>query len=180
MSSGERAVERYWSVPVSLSQVGEAGRHFDLVADPATCAAVAAHAGLAALPRLEAHFDVTRHGRAGLRVAGQVFATVEQLCVVTLEPVVNEIAEPVDLVFVPDAGTASNQLETEVPAEDEPEELVGGQVDLGSIAVEFLVLGIDPYPRRPDAVLEVPANQQNELTGPFAGLASLKRGQAPG
>ena len=59
----------------------------------ATRAAMAKRAGLAALPRLEASFDVTRHGRGGLHVVGRVSATVGQTCVVTLEPIENEIDE---------------------------------------------------------------------------------------
>ena len=29
-------------------------------------------------------------------------------------------------------------------------------VDLGAVATEFLLLGIDPYPRKPGAVFEAP------------------------
>jgi len=172
--------ERLWSVPVAVSEVSEAGRHFDLVADAATRAAIAAHAGIVGIPRFVASFDVTRQGRSGLRVVGQVSATVEQTCVVTLEPMENEIVEPVDLAFTPASGPAAQQAEVEIPVEDAPEELVGGVVDLGAIAIEFLVLGIDPYPRRPGAIFEAPESRQDERAGPFAGLAALKRGQTPG
>src|SRR6478609_8466571 len=63
-----------WSVPVALDDIAEIGQHFDLVAEDATRAAVARTAGLRELPRLEASFDVTRHGAGGLRVAGKVSA----------------------------------------------------------------------------------------------------------
>ena len=43
---------------------------------------------------------MTRHG-SGLRVQGRVSATVGQTCVVTLEPLANEIEEAIDLVFAP-------------------------------------------------------------------------------
>ena len=89
----------------------ETGRHVDLVADPETRAAIAELAGVAGLPRLAAEFDVTRHGRGGLRVVGSVSATVEQTCVVTLEPIESEIDEPIDLVFVPGAAAPSEDAE---------------------------------------------------------------------
>ena len=57
-----------WSVPVKIEEVTEAGRHFDLVADAGTRAAVARVAGLRDLSRLEATFDVTRRGADGLHV----------------------------------------------------------------------------------------------------------------
>ena len=84
-------------MPVALNEVPETGRHLDLVADAHARAAIAKLAGLAALPRLAASFDVTLHGRDGLHVVGEVSATVHQTCVVTLEPIENEVDEPIDL-----------------------------------------------------------------------------------
>jgi uncharacterized metal-binding protein YceD (DUF177 family) len=133
---------------------------------------VARTAGLRELPRLEASFDVTRHGAGGLHVAGKVSATVGQTCVVTLEPLVNEIDEAVDLIFLPGTGVAE-QPKAEV--RDGPESLVEGKVDLGAIATEFLVLGLDPYPRKSDAVFQPPADDE-PAPGPFAALAALKDG----
>ena len=57
--------------------------------------------GLSALPRFTASLDVSRQGRDGLHVVGRVSATVGQTCVVTLEPIENEIDEAVELVFAP-------------------------------------------------------------------------------
>ena len=141
--------ERPWSAPLAVSEVPETGRHIDLVADEGTHAAVAKLAGLADLPRLAASFDVAPHGRGGLHVVGRVSATVGQTCVVTLEPIENDIDEAIDLVFAPASALppALAGGEVEVPVEDAPEPLVGGQIDLGAIAIEFLIVAIDPYPR---------------------------------
>src|SRR5271156_3377550 len=54
-----------------------------------------------------------------------------------------------------------------------PEPLIGGVVDLGALATEFLILGLDPYPRKPGAVFELPQDVKPE-PGPFAALAGLK------
>ncbi|HEY6993121.1 MAG TPA: DUF177 domain-containing protein [Xanthobacteraceae bacterium] len=171
---------RLWSVPLAASEVPESGRHVELAADEAARAAVARLAGLAALPRLDASFDVTPHGRGGLHVLGRVSATVGQTCVVTLEPVTNEIDEAIDLVFSPAAASppvaGRDGGEIEVPAENAPEPLVGGRIDLGAIATEFLILAIDPYPRKPDAVFQ-PPTAGDDTAHPFAALAALKGGQ---
>ena len=90
-----------WQVPVAIEDVAETGRHFDLVADNDVRAAVARVVGLRDLPKLEANFDVTRHGADGLHVSGRMSATVGQNCVVTLEPLTNEVEEDIDLVFAP-------------------------------------------------------------------------------
>jgi uncharacterized metal-binding protein YceD (DUF177 family) len=174
----ERRSERPWSVPVALSDVPETGRHFDLVADAQTRDAIARLADLTALPRLTAGFDVTLRGRHGLHVVGHVSATVGQTCVVTLEPIENEVDEAIDLVFTPGAASpspASSGEEIEISAEDESEPLADDTVDLGALATEFLLLGIDPYPRKPGAVFETPA-PDDDAAHPFAALAALKKG----
>jgi uncharacterized metal-binding protein YceD (DUF177 family) len=167
---------RPWSVPVKRGDVPETGRHFDLTPDRAARDAIARLAEVVDLPRLEATFDVAHHGRGGLRVVGHVSATVGQVCVVTVEPIESEIDEPIDLVFLPAAASlpaGQEDGEIEVPAEDEPEVLVNETVDLGAIATEFLVLGVDPYPRKPDAIFEAPAAGDSSAR-PFAALAALK------
>ena len=58
--------------------------------------------------------------------------------------------------------------------EEPPEPLADGKVDLGALASEFLLLGIDPYPRKPGAEFAPPqAAEAGEH--PFAGLEALKK-----
>jgi uncharacterized metal-binding protein YceD (DUF177 family) len=178
--SGPATGQIPWQVPVAVEEVAEDGQHFDLIADADTRAAVAKVAGLRDLPRFEAAFDVTRHGHGGLRVAGHISATVGQSCVVTLEPLVNEVAEDVDLVFMPQAAAAkAGDAGSDQPRADETEPLIGGSVDLGALATEFLILGLDPYPRKPGAIFQPPADSKPD-EGPFAALAALKKGRDGG
>ena len=172
-----------WQVPVAIDDVAETGQHFDLVADNDVRAAVARVVGLRDLPRLEANFDVTRHGADGLRVSGRVSATVGQNCVVTLEPLANEVEEDIDLLFAPPHPPVARKASDDEAAEEDserpqrswngPEPLIGGAVDLGALATEFLILGLDPYPRKPGAVFEPPQDVEPDA-GPFAALAGLK------
>ena len=171
-----------WHVPVAVEDIAETGQHFDLVADAAVRTAVARLAGLRDLSRLEATFDVMRHGAAGLRVSGQVLATVGQNCVVTLEPLAYDVEEEVNLLFLPHSIPAPQHDEAGTRREprdvrwDDPEPLIGGVVDLGALATEFLILGLDPYPRKPGAVFEPPQDVRSD-SGPFAALASLTKGR---
>jgi hypothetical protein len=172
-----------WSVPVELARVSaETGAHFALTADADARAAIARIAEIRELPRLDATFEVTRQGDDGLHVVGQVSATVGQNCVVTLEPLVSEIEEKVDLLFSPplpgielendeddESGKRSGWSKRNL---DGPEPLLGGAIDLGALAIEFLILGIDPYPRKPGAKFE-PLQDLKPDPGPFAALAGL-------
>jgi uncharacterized metal-binding protein YceD (DUF177 family) len=187
MNQTQRPASAPWSVKARIDNVPEEGAHFDLSADDATRAAIAALTSLQALNRLEASFDLSRRGR-GLQVVGEVSAMVGQICVVTLEPVENEIREAINLVFVPGARapqaeadpSAADDLGSEdLGAKEPPEELVDGTVDLAALAVEFLLLGIDPYPRKPDAVFEAP-RIGDATAHPFAALAKLREKQDRG
>ncbi len=166
-----------WSVPVAVEDVPETGLHMEIEASEPVRAAIAKLAGLRELPRLAASFDLTRQG-AGVHVSGHVTATVVQTCVVTLETVESELDEAVELSFSPSvAAPAATSAEGHhaVPDEEEPPEpLIGGAVDLGALAVEFLLLGVDPYPRKAGAEF-VTAKVEDGGDHPFAALAGLKK-----
>ncbi len=168
--------ERPWSVPVRVDDIIEA-RHVELEASPEMRAALAQPVGVVAIDRLSASFDVARRGRDGFHVGGEVRATVRQTCVVTLEPVTNQISEPIDVDFAPpraDKLNEVNEIELNADAPDEPEPLTGNSIDLGLVATEFLILGLDPYPRKPDAAFAAPA-ADDVAAHPFAALAALKK-----
>lgn len=168
---------RPWSVPVRVEDVPETGLSIHLCADQSVRERIARIAEILALPRLEADFAVTRRGR-GLRVVGEVQATVLQTCVITLEPIENGIVEAVDLTFAPTGDGDAPGLACGADTEP-PEPLHNGCVDLGAVATEFLILGVDPYPRKPGAVFAPPA-AAGPRNGPFAALATLKRRQDEG
>jgi uncharacterized metal-binding protein YceD (DUF177 family) len=168
-----------WSVPVTVGEIPETGLHVDLTADSGTRDAVAAAVGVEAIPSLEANFDLIRIGADGVRLAGRVQATVVQSCVVTLEPLENRIDEAVELVFLPEpAGPADAAGLQPSEGEEPPEMLKDGRIDLGAVAVEFVFLGIDPYPRKPGAVFDAPVDD-DASSHPFAALAALKKGENP-
>ena len=127
--------------------------------------------------RIEAVLSLTcrfRLRRAGAAVLadGALDARVVQSCVVSLEPVEQEVHELFTLRFVP-SGEEREDDDPEAPDELPYE---GGRIDLGEAAAEQLALALDPYPRRPDAVLEA-GGEEDGTANPFAGLAWLKRAQ---
>jgi uncharacterized metal-binding protein YceD (DUF177 family) len=124
------------------------------------------------LPQLSAVFDVTRQG-AGAHVSGRVSALVGQTCVVSLEPIESKLDEAIDVTFGPPGAAARTD------ADEPPEPLVGGSVDLGALATEFLILGIDPYPRKEGAQF-APPKAEEAGKHPFAVLAPLKKSLGSG
>lgn len=171
-------IERPWSVPVQLAEIPAGGRHLALVPDAETRAALARSLGLAGLPRLEAEFELMPLATDGVKVSGSVAATVEQTCVVSLEPLVNEVNERIELVLVQPGAMPPPRatLDIDVTGEsDLPDVLRDGAVDLGEVATEFLALGIDPYPRKEGVTFEPPASADDPASRPFAALSAWKK-----
>jgi uncharacterized metal-binding protein YceD (DUF177 family) len=110
-----------------------------------------------------------------VRVNGQVRARIGQTCVVTLEPVESDLEESVDLVFAPQLAESTQAIDRRTGQEEPPEPLVGGKLDLGAIATEFLLLGIDPYPRKAGAELGPIIRADDGSARPFAALEALKK-----
>lgn len=165
-----------WTAPVRLDDIPPGGREVVLVADAAIRAVLAREAGVLAVPRLEACFSLQRRGQDAVHVKGHVSGAVEQTCGVTLEPLINEVNETIDLAFSA-AASQGSQAEEEVVASsgssDAPEPLVDGTLDLGALAVEFLLLGVDPFPRKPGVEFSPPQDEPGG-SSPFAALAKLK------
>jgi len=167
-----------WSVPVAVEDIPDTGLHIAIDAPAATRAALAELAALRELPQLSAVFDLTRQG-AGVHIAGQVSARVGQTCVVTLEPIESDIQEAVDITFAPAPGGGTlaepkSARKRTSGGDEPPESLVDGTLDLGALATEFLILGIEPYPRKAGAQF-APPKVEDGGEHPFAALESLKK-----
>ena len=70
----------------------------------------------------------------------------------TLEPVQQEISEPIDRIFLPGgekdyAGPANAEVFVDLEGEDMPDHFEGNEADLTDLIVETLALAVDLYPR---------------------------------
>jgi uncharacterized metal-binding protein YceD (DUF177 family) len=176
-STENKAREISWSLPVVVADIGGNGLRVSLEANEIERIEIGRAAGLRDLPKLSAEFELTPLGRDEVRVVGRVDAVVGQTCVVTLDQIENTLSEPVNVIFAPPsmiAETADSDPDKEV-TNDPPEPIVNGRIDLAKLAVEFLILGIDPYPRRADAAFEPVNTPPAPEDHPFAGLAALKQ-----
>jgi len=169
-----------WRAPVSVAQIPERGLHRELNADEAQRKVMAEVGGLREVISAHASFDVTPTSGGRFHVAGHVRARIGQTCVVTLDPIENDIDEEIDLIFAPPeqipelSDLVDDAAESDVEIPDPPEPIVNGVIDLGRLATDALFLGIDPYPRRPDAVFEPPVVAADPQDHPFAALKALQ------
>lgn len=170
---------RHFTRLQGIAEITPEGVSVTVEANAEERAAIAKAAGLIGLDRLTGAFSLHPIAGGGVRVDGDVEADVTQTCVVSLEPVANRVAETVSVRYVPpeqitDHGGSEDDELVASEAED-VEPLTGQTIDLGRLAEEFMLLGLDPYPRRSGAEFAAAGTTaESGSDKPFAALAALK------
>jgi len=98
--------------------------------------------------------------------------------VVSLEPVVSHVQAEISQLYILDPEiSAPREHVIDVAADDPPEAIGRGGLDLGEVVAQNLAMALDPYPRSPQAKVAATAQTAAEpvATGPFAVLSALKR-----
>jgi uncharacterized metal-binding protein YceD (DUF177 family) len=170
------------SRPLKTDKIPQGGIKEHIVARPEERAALAKRLKILDLLRFEAHVDVDPERDSMLVVSGTLFAEVVQQCVVTLEPITEEVRERFDLLYAPahtikqDADGNLGDGEAELP-----EPIENGVLDLGEVVAQQLAMAINPYPRKEgaiwqDIVVEPPPEDHvtNKAKNPFAKLKLVK------
>lgn len=156
---------------------------FTVTASDAERQALATDAGVQEVEAFSAQFDIAREGQEGFKVTGAVRAQVRQTCVVSLDDFSSRLEEPVKVLFLPEADVsrlaaeraAQPQHDEEAAQDDLPDPIVDGRIDLGALAAEIMMLGLDPYPRKPGVVFAEPEPSATaDVVSPFAALKQLK------
>jgi uncharacterized metal-binding protein YceD (DUF177 family) len=173
--------------PVAVDSIKAAGQHMDVTLGEGEAASLAKFLGLASIERLKARYKVTRNGDHAA-IKGTLEAEVHQICVVSLEPFPVKVREDVAMKFAPESEIekmearllaqsedSSIDLGNVIDADNFPEPVIDGRIDLGAATTEFLSLALPPYPRKPGVVF-AEAESAGERQSPFAVLARLKQG----
>lgn len=169
------AVSDAWNPIVNLRDATRSGFKRRLTAPEAVRKDQARLLNLVAIRSLSADLTLTPW-MDGASLTGRFSAEVVQTCGVTLEPFDARVEGEIDLKLVPEGSAAAPEIGAEVDldpeADDPPEVLEGSDIDLGHYVFEHFALELDPFPRKPGAVFEAPAEPTN--ISPFAALANLK------
>lgn len=165
---------------IRVDSMPPTGRELKLTVGEVNRAQVAALLDVAEVQALEVSLHAVKF-RGGMRVTGRLTASVVQPSVVTLDPVRQEISEPIDRVFLPGSekprgSTANAEIFVDLEGEDLPDHFEGPEADLSSLIIETLALAIDPYPRAEGESLDaLGLTVPDEEGSPFASLKSLKK-----
>lgn len=168
---------------INVDELTRDRTEIDLAADEREREALAARFSLPSIEALEARLLITRPNNAGpIRLDARLKADITQSCVVTLEPVVSQIACDFSCTFTADSDEAESPVLDIDPEEaDPPEILTNGEFDAGELVAEYFGLEIDPFPRAQNADFEdlVKSGKVNQDTkaNPFSVLKDLGGGK---
>ena len=164
-----------WSVPLKLSEVDRGPVELRLQPDDAARVRIAAAIGVDSLDRLTAELTA-RTWLDGAELSGRIDAEVTQTCGISLDAFKTPIRSNFTIRVLPPgsphAPSDPEELVIDPEGEDPPELLDSETVDVGGYVVEYLLLEVDPFPRKPGAVFEPP--EAPAAISPFAKLAELK------
>ena len=160
------------------TQIPETGLRESRSATEAERAVVASELELLACDGLDARFSIRALGKGHYRLAGDLKARLQQNCVVTLEPVDDEVRATFDVEYSPASGlpqSTADEVEALSAAEVEPIER--GEIDVGRIVFETLAASLNPYPRKDGVSFDAKGLADGDSpAGPFDVLKKLKDG----
>jgi len=109
------------------------------------------------------------------QVSGNIKLIAERTCIVTLENFIETTEGVFDEYFTTSPEQATDQSEHLLidPDEYEVTLLEQDSIDIGELALQHLVLALNPYPRAPDAPLAAGDGTIAKTQRPFAGLDAL-------
>lgn len=171
---------RLHDATVRIDAMPAAGREIVLATDADERAELARLLGVSSVEMVHARLLAVKF-RGGFRVTGDLTATVVQPSVITLEPLTQQVAEPIDRVFLPGkerdyAGPANAEIFVDLEGDDLPDHFEGNEADLTDLIIETLALGIDLYPRGAgEAVEKLGIELAPPEVSPFAALEALKK-----
>jgi hypothetical protein len=167
--------DRLFSRVVRVDALPRDGQVVTIEATPGEREELASFYQLPAIAALTATLRLEPWGPGGAHVTGAVHSELTQICVLSLEPFLATLDEPVDVQFAPQMAADSKSLPGKktqtfsLADEDEPDPVVNGRIDLGALTAEFFALGLDPYPRKPGAVLG--EENLDPIASPISALA---------
>ena len=180
---------------VATGDVPPKGVEIPFEANETERAALAERFGIPGISRLVGVARFRPWRKTGLTLDCDYEAVLTRQCVVTLEPMTEEISEEFTQHYLPEeqierdarfSSADEQEILIDPEANEPPEALIGGdKADYGEAVAEQLSLAMEPYPRKPDAAFEGHMEEaregeddaEEERENPFAILGKLKENE---
>jgi len=168
--------------PFNVEDIRDDGKStLEIEASEAERVLLAQAYGLPAIGALKARYRLVKRGKC-VSVTGEIRARLTQVCVVTTDPFESDIIEPVEIEYAPESLVTeawerlaeAESANPNAPAQEPPDVIVDGKIDLGALTAEALALALDPYPKKPGVAFVDVMEPEDLSESPFAALARLK------
>jgi hypothetical protein len=150
-----------WSHVVDIDKLSSEPRTFTFSADERQRIDLARRLAIVSIEEAKAVVTLQKIGGGIVHALGTVRAELTQACVVSLAPVPVHIEDEFEGWYGDKTATAvsfakarserevkKGHTEIEVMEESaDPEPIIGGKIDIGELATQYLSLALDPYPR---------------------------------
>lgn len=148
MTSDKNTLVNEFSRLFDLYRVGKLPVRQSIKANAQECQKLADRLDVQTIEVLEGAFTIKYFSRAqGYNVDGEIHATVIQTCVLTSELITQTIVVPIHINYR--SGLTDEQLiELDLSSERDIIGFDDPNVDFGEMAVQYLSLHIDPYPKK--------------------------------
>ena len=183
-----------WSYLIDVDKLGDEPKIFTFEADERQRTDMARRLAILSIEHAKASVTVQRAGGGLVHAMGTVAADVTQACVSTQVPVKSHIQDEFEGWFGDKAGAVSfakarsereakkGHAESEILEESvDPEAIIGGKIDVGELATQYLSLALEPYPRAEGAgkeyLIEPPQDDKEGAAirkSPFEALKDWK------
>ncbi|MCH8201982.1 MAG: hypothetical protein IH996_02635 [Proteobacteria bacterium] len=160
---------------------------FQFEASEDECRALADRLGILVLHNFKVAGGVRRVTAGGdIHLSGHIQAALDQNCSITLEPIWERVNTSFNIRFSDriSEDTPIGQFEEQL-GDRSLEPMPAGPVDVGEIAVQYLSMAINPFPRTSGATLDAPAiegvamlseEDDRKARSPFSALKKITDG----
>ena len=153
---------------VDVDDITSDPRDYRLAANADQCAAIAKRLRVEGAEKFEGAVTLWREGQDVL-LKGEVAARLARTCVVSLNPMTEDISEHFRLRFMRDL---PENFEDE-PEDEDFEQLPNDVIDIGDVLMQQAVLAMSPHPRLPNAEAPQRGNDDRQKLSPFSVLKGL-------
>lgn len=177
--------EQAFELQINVRTLPKKGQMVLHTASEAECQRIADQFELISVELFKGECLLAPWKRDGVKLSGVVKVDFTQPCSITMEPLKVQMEEPVEMIFVPDGSKLSRprtndegEIIFDPEGDDLPETFVGDSIDVASVWLEFMALGIDPFARKEGAVFHSEEDGNPDaisLDSPFAALSGLKK-----
>jgi len=170
-------MQKEFSYPLKIDELGQGEQKYVLKADKEQLQTLSKILQVPAVKSFEAEMKLVFQKKKGLlEVLGKVKAELSLISVISLEPFDKEYKTDFKVVYDTNAKYEDIYQDDEDINLDLPDIVIGGQIDLGDIAIEQLALVLEDHPRQEGEIFEAVIEDDSPIKhNPFAVLEKLKK-----